>query len=201
MERLEGQSLQARLARGRLSNEELLRIARLLAAAIASIHQVGLVHQDIKPSNVFLTRTGGVKVLDFGIATWAGAPSEGGSPASAKTRRPVLGSPNYISPERLLHRPADTRSDLFSLGIVLYEMATGRPPFDSYSPIEMLLNVVDARTIPLLRLAPDRPPALARIVHTLLGRRAEDRYQSATAVLKALRAIRVPGGTSVALAS
>lgn len=201
MERLTGESLQARLARGRLTNVELLRIARQLASAIASIHRVGLVHQDIKPSNVFLTRKGGVKVMDFGIATWVGAPSEGGSTTGSKGRRSVMGSPNYISPERLLHRPADWRSDLFSLGIVLYEMATGRPPFDSYSPIEMLLNVVDARTTPLLQLAPERPPALAHLIHTLLARRVGDRYQSATEVLKALRGIRAHGGTSAAVAS
>jgi serine/threonine protein kinase len=190
LERLVGESLQARLACGRMSNLEILDVAIQVATALAAIHSARLVHQDIKPANIFLTRAGVVKVLDFGIAVPAGAPSGGGPTDDGATRQSVLGSPNYISPERLMRRPADPRSDLFSLGVVLYEMATGVPPFAAETPVEMVMNVLDAHPAPVWDLAPDRPAALAALTHSLLARRAQARCQSATHVLRKLRAIR-----------
>ena len=190
LERLVGESLQARLARGRMSNTELLEVAIQVTIALGAIHSAGLVHQDIKPANIFVTRAGVVKVLDFGIAVRAGEPSGGSATRDHQARPSVLGSPNYVSPERLMRRMADSRSDLFSLGIVLYEMATGVPPFAADTPVEMVLNVLEARPVPVCDLAPDRPRALAALVHSLLARRPEDRCQSAGAVLRQLRAIR-----------
>jgi serine/threonine protein kinase len=189
LERLVGESLQARLTRGRLSTLEVLDIAVQLAQALRAIHAAGVVHQDVKPANIILTRTGVVKVIDFGIAAFTGAPSDGATTDDAPVRPPVLGSPNYVSPERLLRRPADPRSDLFSLGIVLYEMATGVPPFRADTPGETLSNVLDARPLPVLELAPDRPRALARLVHRLLARHASDRCSSASTVLRQLRSM------------
>ena len=189
LERLVGESLQARLTRGRMGTMELLDVAVQLTQALQAIHAAGVVHQDIKPANIVLTRTGVVKVIDFGIAALTGAPSDGASSEDAPVRPPLLGSASYVSPERLLRRPADPRSDLFSLGIVLYEMATGVPPFRGDTPGEMLMNVLDAHPLPVLELAPDRPPALARLVQRLLARRVGDRYASATAVLRQLRSI------------
>ena len=188
LERLVGESLQARLTRGRMSTLEVLDIGVQLALALRAIHAAGVVHQDIKPTNIVITCAGVVKVIDFGIAALAGAPSDGAT--CAQVHPPILGSPNYVSPERLLRRPADPRSDLFCLGIVLYEMATGVPPFKADSPGETLSNVLDARPLPVLELAPDRPHALARLVHRLLARHATDRYPSATAVLRQLRSMR-----------
>jgi serine/threonine protein kinase len=190
MERLTGESLKARLLRGRVTTAELLGIATQLASALQVIHAVGLVHQDIKPANVYVARKGTVKVLDFGIATWIGAASEGMAAARPGLRAPVLGSANYISPDRILRRPADPRSDLFSFGVVLYEMATGHLPFSAPSLAEMVLNVLEARPMTVRSLAPERPSALGDIVHRLLARGAEERYQSAGAVLRDLR--RVP---------
>ena len=190
LERLVGESLQARLTRGRMSTLEVLDIGVQLALALRAIHAAGVVHQDIKPANIVITRAGVVKVIDFGIAVLTGAPSDGATSEDALVRPPVLGSPNYMSPDRLLRRPADPRSDLFSLGIVLYEMATGVPPFKADSPGETLSNVLDARPLPVLELVPDRPHALAKLVHRLLARHATDRYPSATAVLRQLRSMR-----------
>jgi serine/threonine protein kinase len=189
LERLVGESLQARLVRGRPDNRELLDTAVQVAQALHAIHAAGLVHQDIKPANIFLTRAGVVKVLDFGIAVPAGAPSGGTTALNARGRQAVLGSPHYVSPERLLRRPADPRSDLFSLGAVLYEMATGVAPFAADTPGEMLMNVLDARPVPVTDLAPDRPAALAALVHGLLAQRAKDRCQTAGEVVLRLQSI------------
>ncbi len=198
MERLEGESLRTRLVRRRPKTTELLDIAIHVASALAAIHKAGIVHQDIKPANIFLTGSGVAKVLDFGIATWIGGPSTGlvSSPPSAAG--PVLGSPKYVSPERLLRRPADPRSDLFSFGSVLYEMATGHVPFAADSPIEMLVNVLEACPVQVAALAPEHPAALGRIIHKLLARRAGDRYQSAGEVLWALNRVAAAGHADVA---
>ncbi|HWN84844.1 MAG TPA: serine/threonine-protein kinase [Vicinamibacterales bacterium] len=190
MERLIGESLEARLLRGRLTTLELLDLAIQIASALKSIHALGLVHQDIKPSNTFVTRGGVVKILDFGIATWAGARSEGGTFVGRAARSPIMGSPHYVSPERLMRAPADPRSDLFSFGIVLYEMATGTQPFAATAPVDMIFNVLEARPVPLGTAAPERPAALERILHKLLARRTLDRYQTAGAVLGDLRRLR-----------
>jgi serine/threonine-protein kinase len=191
LERLRGESLQVRLARGRMSTADLLDVAIQVTTALRAIHASGLVHQDIKPANIFVTGAGVVKVLDFGIAVHTGEPSGGGTTTRGRETKPTLmGSPNYVSPERLLRRCADPRSDLFSLGIVLYEMATGVPPFAADTPMEMVLNVLEAQPVPVCDLAPGHPRALATLVHSLLARRPEDRYQSAAAVLRQLQAIR-----------
>ena len=191
LERLVGESLQACLAGGRMATADLLDVAIQVTTALRAIHAAGFVHQDIKPANIFVARPGVIKVLDFGIAVRAGEPSGGGTATRCRHDRPsVMGSPNYVSPERLMRRSADPRSDLFSLGIVLYEMATGVTPFAADTPVEMVLNVLEAQPLPVCDLAPDRPRALARVVHSLLARRPEDRCQSADAVLRQLQAIR-----------
>src|SRR5262249_11066691 len=134
MERLIGQTLQARIAAGPLDTFEVVDVAADIAAALCAVHRVGLVHHDIKPANVFVTTAGRIKLLDFGLATRRGAfPVQSGS--GRRTGRPsVLGTTNYIAPERILRQPADPRSDLFSLGAVMTEMATGQPPFPPGAP-------------------------------------------------------------------
>jgi eukaryotic-like serine/threonine-protein kinase len=197
LERLEGESLQWHLARSRASNQKLLDVAVQVTTALAAIHAAGLVHQDLKPANIFLTDSGVVKVLDFGLAVPIGVPSDGAAAGQAHSRPTLMGSPNYLSPERVMRRSADPRSDLFSLGIVLYEMATGLPPFASDTPFEMLLNVLEARPVPVRELAPDRPAALAALVHKLLARHMKDRCQSAREMLRQLRALRRPAAATV----
>ena len=189
MERLVGQTLESRIAAGPLSTPELLDIALQLVEALGAIHRVGLVHQDIKPANVFLTTPGAVKVLDFGLAAIAGD-LVSGSGKTSKGSPSVMGTPNYVAPERLACRPADPRSDLFSLGVVLYEMATGRPPFAAASCQDVLFNVLSMDPVPVRAIAPQRPVALERLVHKLLARDADSRYRSALEVKRALRRIR-----------
>ena len=197
MERLQGESLRARLVRGRPATAELLDVAIQVASALGAVHKIGLVHQDVKPANIFLTRAGVAKLLDFGIAAWIGMPSTGLASSRRSRKGPVLGSPNYVSPERLLRGAADPRSDLFSFGVVLYEMATGQVPFAARSGLEMLINVLEAQPLPVSDLAPDHPSALGQIVEKLLARRASDRYQSAGEVVRALKRVRAAGPVTV----
>jgi serine/threonine protein kinase len=191
MEHLVGCTLAARLDAGPLETSEVIDIAMQVALALESVHGVGLVHQDIKPANIFLTGTGLVKLLDFGLATVAGTASRS-TAAEKKTRGGAMGTPNYIATERLLQRPADMRSDLFSLGVVIYEMATGRPPFAAAAPLQVLVNVLEANPAPIRTLAPKRPAALDQIVRKLLAREVDGRYRTAAEVRKALHRL-APG--------
>ena len=187
MERLEGESLRARLVRGWPNTTELLEIAdpgRVGAGGDPQGRPRAPGHQAGEHLSHPLRRRQGAgfrhRHLDRRAIDGAGVL------ALLRATGPVLGSPNYVSPERLLRRPADPRSDLFSFGIVLYEMATGQVPFAADSPIEMLLNVLEACPVSVGDLAPEHPAALGRIVHKLLARRAGDRYQSAREVVRAL---------------
>jgi serine/threonine protein kinase len=190
MERLAGQTLQARLAAGPLDTFDVIDIAAEIVAALAAVHRAGLVHQDIKPANVFVTTTGCIKLLDFGLAAACGAfPS--GPGWSRRTGRPsVLGTTNYISPERILRLPADPRSDLFSLGAVIYEMAVGRPPFAARSTADALMNVLENDPPAVRRPQSSTARALDRLVRKLLEKDPDLRCQSASDVRKALLTLR-----------
>jgi serine/threonine protein kinase len=169
MERLEGRTLKAHIARKKLTTAEILDIALQVAEALEAAHAKGIVHRDIKPGNIFVNEHGRVKVLDFGLF-----PSLDGSTIMG---RPV-GTASYMAPERILQMPLDPRCDLFSLGVVMYEMATGRLPFAGASPAETVTNILEKEPIPTTTLSPDRPGQLGRIVSKLVAKRAEDRYQS-----------------------
>jgi serine/threonine protein kinase len=181
MERLEGRTLKAHIARKKLTTAEILDIAIQVAGALEAAHAKGVVHRDIKPGNIFVNDQGLVKVLDFGLArrlpqmaTAAAFPSLDGSTIMG---RPV-GTASYMAPERILQMPLDPRCDLFSLGVVMYEMATGRLPFAGASPAETVTNILEKEPVPATTLSPDRPGQLERIVSKLVAKRAEDRYQS-----------------------
>jgi len=190
MERLIGHTLQAKIATGPLDAFAVIDIAIEIVSALAAVHRVGLVHHDIKPANLFVTTTGRIKLLDFGLASRRGAaPTSGGS--GRRTGRPsVLGTTNYIAPERILRQPADPRSDLFSLGAVMYEMAVGKPPFAAPTTAEALMNVLEkdppAVTHPLSRTG----KALDALIRKLLAKNPEERFQSAADVRKALLIVR-----------
>jgi serine/threonine protein kinase len=193
MERLEGVSLQVHLARGRLQTKEIIDIALQVTEALAAAHAKGVVHRDIKPGNIFVSTDGLVKVMDFGLARRFMLPDTGQMVPDGTTipGRP-LGTVNYMAPERILQMPLDPRSDLFSLGVVIYEMATNRRPFASVSPADTVTNVLEVDPPPLTRVAADRPAALGAVVQRLLAKRADDRYQSAMELRDALRSVEKP---------
>lgn len=189
LERLVGDTLAARLVNGPLPTRRVVSIGSQLADALTAIHAVGLVHQDIKPSNIFLTLSGDVKVLDFGLAAVVGDRSNGGR--GRQSGRSVRCTANYVAPERLLGQRADFRSDLYSLGVVLYEMAAGRAPFAADSVDAVLDRVLTHRAQPLRAFAPGHPAALDRLVAKLLAPQVQDRVQSAADVARALNRIRI----------
>ena len=187
MERINGVNLKLHMARKTLSDQEIVDIARQVAMALQAAHDGGIVHRDIKPGNIMVADDGIVKVLDFGLARRFMMPETGEVTMYGSTipGRP-LGTANYMAPERIAQGPWDPRSDLFSLGVVIYEMATGRLPFAGASPFETVTNVLDKDPVPLNRLETQRPAALARIVDRLLAKRPEARYPSATVLIEAL---------------
>jgi Tol biopolymer transport system component len=175
MELLDGETLAARIARGPLGSSDTLRLGCEIAEALGAAHRQGIVHRDLKPGNVMLT-PGGVKLLDFGLAKDA-APD----PESAATRGrsltgegTVLGTLQYMSPEQMEGKPADARSDIFALGTVLYEMATGRRAFSGDSATGLAAAVLTADPPPLAGA-----PVLDRIVRGCIAKDPERRWQSA----------------------
>jgi len=196
MERVAGVTLKTILAREDLELPRLLDIGRQITAALGAAHARGIVHRDIKPGNVMVADDGHVKVLDFGLARQFRMPGgdQAGLEGSTILGRP-LGTANYMAPERILQMPLDPRSDLFSLGVIFYEMATGRLPFAGASPSDTVTNVLDREPEPLTTLAPDRPAALEHLVMRLLAKRAADRYQSAEHLAESLARIELPPST------
>ena len=183
MERLEGTNLKAHIARKTLETPEVLEIAAQIAEALEAAHGAGIVHRDIKPGNIFVSPGGQVKVLDFGMAR-SFSRDDGAGPADGSTipGRPI-GTVNYMAPERILQMPLDARCDLFSLGVVIYEMATGRLPFAGASPSETVTNILENQPMPLTKLSPGRPVQLEQIVGRLTAKRADERYETARALL------------------
>jgi len=190
MECVDGVNLKTYMARNQLSTSDIVEITLQIAAALASAHAKGIVHRDIKPGNIIVKAGRQVKVLDFGLARRFKTTEthELGPDGSTIPGRPV-GTANYMAPERILQLPLDPRSDLFSLGVVMYEMATGRLPFAGASPSETVANVLENDPVPLTSIAPQHPQTLEAIVHRLLAKRAADRYPTATDLSAALIAV------------
>ena len=194
MERLHGRDLHDVLASGQpMPLRQVASLMARVADAVHYAHKRGLIHRDIKPSNVFLLRDGKPKVLDFGVAlTMVGD-------ASSEQRRQLIGTPNYMSPEQALGRPIDHRSDIFSLGSILYELIGGRRAFDGAAIEDTLGQVIAAVPTPLEQLRPDVPAPLLAIVRRALAKDIDQRYQSAGEMRNDLAAF--AGGATVAFAS
>jgi eukaryotic-like serine/threonine-protein kinase len=195
MERCEGVNLKTYIARATLTTPRIVEISSQIAAALEAAHTAGIVHRDIKPGNIIVSPTGHVKVLDFGLARRfmlldTGEVILGGSTIPGRPS----GTANYMAPERILQLPLDPRSDLFSLGVVIYEMATGRLPFAGASPSETVTNILEQAPIPLRTLSPDRPAQMERIVDRLLAKAADSRYQHAGSLRRDLMSLTAPPG-------
>jgi eukaryotic-like serine/threonine-protein kinase len=183
MERLDGTNLKSHIARKTMETREILEIAAQICQALEAAHGAGIVHRDIKPGNIFVAPTGQVKVLDFGMArSFNRDDSTASKDGSTIPGRPI-GTVNYMAPERILQMPLDARCDLFSLGVVIYEMATGRLPFAGASPSETVTNILENQPTPLTKLSLERPVQLEQIVERLTAKRAEDRYETAHLLL------------------
>jgi serine/threonine protein kinase len=195
MELLEGETLAERLVGGPLPLDQTLRFGPQIASALEAAHRKGIVHRDLKPSNVMVTKSG-VKLLDFGLAkALAPAPtleSFTSAPTAAKdVTRPgmILGTVPYMSPEQLQGREADSRGDIFALGAVLYEMATGRKAFEGTSPVSIMSAILTSEPPPISSIAPMSPASLERLVRTCLAKDPDDRWQTARDVELQLTAI------------
>ena len=192
-ELLQGESLQERLASGRLAQDEALRIADEIAKGLAAAHAKGIVHRDLKPGNVFLTRDGTVKVLDFGLAkllpTVEAAEAETVSRSAAATTvlGGVLGTLAYMAPEQARGRPVDQRADVFAFGVVLYEVLSGERPFRGATGTDLVAAILKDEPAPLPATV---PPAVAAVVARCLAKDPERRYQGAGEVRAALEAAR-----------
>ncbi len=194
LEIVEGETLAARLARQRATIAELLTIGSAVADAVSCAHDHGILHRDLKPANIMLTTDGRVKVLDFGLAKLREAPvaDAGASTTTAAVtdRHVMLGTPYYMSPEQAENGPLDARSDVFALGVILYEMATGRRPFGGGSPLSIVTAILRDTPPPITDLNALAPAALSDIVRRCLAKDPSLRYQSAVTLRGDLDALR-----------
>ena len=199
MELVEGETLAARLQRTpRLPVEEALRIAREVAEALAAAWARGLIHRDVKPSNIILDAEGHVHVADFGLAR----PVETGADPSITREGAFVGSPHYVAPEQVRAQTPDFRTDIYSLGIVLYEMLAGRRPFDGPSAMDVVTRHLNEPPPPLRAFAPDTPEPVAHLVETMTAKSPALRpasYPTLIASLSGTRAGDAGGGASPSL--
>ncbi len=192
LEYLEGELLSDRLARGALPLDQALRFGLEMADALQKAHQHGIVHRDIKPGNVMLTRNG-VKLLDFGLAKAELTPAQRSGLTAMPTRDEltregtILGTLPYMAPEQLEGNVADARTDIFALGAVLYEMATGRKPFSGTTQASLISAIMKDEVVPISRISPTTPASLEHVVRTCLAKAPEDRWQSAQDLKTELR--------------
>ena len=196
MEYLDGETLQARLAHGPLPLDQALTIAVQICGALDAAHRHGIVHRDIKPGNVMLTKAG-AKLLDFGLARECAvslpdaAATMMGAAAGNKTaltgQGSILGTVQYMSPEQVEGKPVDARTDIWAFGCVVYEMVTGAPAFAGGSPASVIAAILEREPIPACQLQPATPPAVERVIRTCLEKDPAERWQSSRDLLRELK--------------
>jgi serine/threonine protein kinase len=178
-----GETLRARINAGPLPVRDAVSIALAVARGLAAAHELGVVHRDLKPENVMIAADGRVKVVDFGIASVDG-------PGRMTRTGVVLGTPGYMAPEQVSGHGADARSDVFALGVVLYEMLSGSPPFGDTASWSVVAAVLERDPAPIETLRPDIPRELAQVVAIALAKSPAARYPTAGALVPALESLR-----------
>jgi serine/threonine protein kinase len=191
MELVKGRTLADVLEGKSLSSDIAIDYAIQLCDGLGSAHRAGMIHRDIKPSNVMVTQDGMIKILDFGLAKSYQTESHSAIPADRPLTESgsIIGTIPYMSPEQVVGGQVDARSDVFSVGIVLYEMLSGRRPFQGSSNSDILRALLSENPTPLLSLVPDIPKALAAIVHQCLQKSPDARYNDAGEIAAQLRAL------------
>ncbi|MGE5360190.1 MAG: protein kinase domain-containing protein [Bacteroidales bacterium] len=202
MEYIAGETLAARLRKGPLPIEQALTVATEIADGLAAAHRHGIIHRDLKPANVMLTKAG-AKLLDFGLAKPEAPPIVAGSAATAVRTQEgatgigvLLGTVPYMAPEQLEGKEADARTDIFSFGVVLYEMLTGRQAFEGESHASVIAAILGREPVPLSSVQPLTPPALDLLVRQCLAKSPDDRPDTAHDIANNLRAIQKTSGVS-----
>ncbi len=182
MECVPGESLAAKLKSGPLTVKDATSIILQIAEALEEAHEQGVIHRDLKPANVMVTPKGQAKVLDFGLAKLLAVARD--PTVSVTETRGLIGTPLYMSPEQVQEQNLDARTDLWNLGVIYYELLTGRAPFRADSSIAVLRAITDEAPMPLRQLRPDIPPLCEQIVSHALEKNPDRRYQSATEVIR-----------------
>jgi serine/threonine protein kinase len=189
MEMVEGETLRKRLGRGAMSIDETLDIATQIAAGLAAAHKAGIVHRDIKPENVIITPDGYAKVLDFGLAKLRELRGDDAATVLKTTPGVAMGTISYMAPEQLAGGDVTPAADVFSLGVVLYEMVAGRRPFEGATTTEIVSSILSKAPRPIHETQPDIPPKLEAVIAKALAKNADQRYRDAAEVHEQLRQI------------
>ena len=194
MELLEGTELKDRMLAGQMPLDEALDITAQVAAALSAAHARGVVHRDVKPGNIMLVADGHAKIMDFGIARMKSS--------DVRTQSgTMMGSPKYMSPEQVGGHPVDHRSDVFSLGVLLYEMLSGRPAFAAENLGALLNAIMRSAPAPLTELRPEVPPAVEQVIARAMQKNPNERYQDAAEMARDLAQCRAVAGRARGLAA
>ena len=204
MEFVEGETLEQRLFRGPLAPDQTVRYAAQIAAALARAHKQGITHRDLKPANIMLAKAG-AKLMDFGLAKQTAPPVPAPAPTDPTVQHSnlteegkIVGTFQYMAPEQVEGKGADARTDIFALGEVIYEMATGKPAFTGKSRASLIASILVSEPPPISQVQPLTPPALERIVKKCLAKDPDERWQSASDLASELEWIAEGGSSAMA---